>query len=509
MTTMKAQFDTERHHALLTKADTAVAHTNVNLRWHPEIHIAPRAGWMNDPNGVCYFAGRYHVFFQHHPYNAQWGPMHWGHVTSQDLVTWQRESVALAPSEDYDRDGVWSGSAVVTDDGELAVFYTGNRWHNGQDDTEGKYQYQCLATSDDGHTFTKHGIVIEPPAGVEDIRDPKVWREDGRWWMIVGVSAPVASNNTNRRGQVWLYSAENLTSWAFEQVLYEDPDPLCYMIECPDFFDIDGKRVLIYCPMTTAVKCGYGQRNGHNAGYAAGLWKPGEKFEVKHEFSQFDWGHHFYAPQTCAMPDGRRIMFGWLGGFELPLASQKEDNWSGHGALPRTVHIDDDYVLRTLPIAEITALRQTEKAYEVTNFTVDVDQTIQMLDYDGPQEIIVEVDLEKTTSEQVAVLVNQISETEYTEVSYDSLAQRVVLNRGKVGRTDRGYRAAPYDGQAALQLRIVVDRGSVEVFINDCEHTLSSLVFPRSGRRAISLAAVGGSIAVRRFVSYPLRSMWQ
>lgn len=104
-----------------------------NDRWYPQFHITAPSGWINDPNGLSFFNGRYHAFFQHHPYSATWGPMHWGHVSSTDLISWQHEPIALAPGEpnEDDADGIWSGSAVVHDD-TLYAFYTGNRWVNSE-----------------------------------------------------------------------------------------------------------------------------------------------------------------------------------------------------------------------------------------------------------------------------------------------------------------------------------------------------------------------------------------
>ena len=145
-------------------------------RWYPLFHIAAKAGWINDPNGLSYFNGRYHVYFQHHPFGTQWGPMHWGHVSSEDMVTWRREPIAMAPSIEADRDGVFSGSAVVSDDNQLVAYYTGHRWRNGVNEDEGNLQVQCMAVSDDGITFEKTGVIVECPEGLLHFRDPKVWR---------------------------------------------------------------------------------------------------------------------------------------------------------------------------------------------------------------------------------------------------------------------------------------------------------------------------------------------
>ncbi len=125
-----------------------------NLRWYPRYHLAARAGWMNDPNGLVWFDGWYHAFYQHHPYSTHWGPMHWGHARSKDLVRWEHLPVALAPEGPEDKDGCFSGSAVVDGD-TLALIYTGHKFHGDPDDEANLYQVQCLATSRDGVHFTR------------------------------------------------------------------------------------------------------------------------------------------------------------------------------------------------------------------------------------------------------------------------------------------------------------------------------------------------------------------
>lgn len=489
------------HQELLQQADNFVAATqeDVNPRWYPQVHLAPASGWINDPNGISYFKGRYHAFFQHHPYSAQWGPMHWGHFSSEDLVTWKREPIALAPSEDYDLNGVWSGCALEHE-GKLYVFYTGNRWASGKDDADGSIQRQCLAVSSDGRTFIKHGSVIESPQGISNFRDPKVWKQGEKWWMVLGVETPEG------RGQVWLYSSAELYTWEFDRVLYEDPDPDAFMIECPDFFEVDGKWVLVYSPMTSVRRRGYAQRNGNNTGYAVGNWTPGGDFEVLKSFAQFDFGHNFYATQSMHSPDNRRLMFAWMGGFSLPLASQAEDGWSGQLATPREVSLSKDLEIIATPIPEFKGLR--EDTVDKGAFTVDTDSTVELASDLPVGEIELTVDLDKTSSEQVSLLVQQTSTDRYTEVAYDSLSNRAILDRGKSGSSDRGYRSAPYLGGSELKLRVIIDRGSLEVFINDGRYSLSSLAFPTEGKRGVSIASVGGVIAVSDLKIHSLKSIW-
>lgn len=157
--------------------------------FYPDFHLAPPAGWMNDPNGLIYFNGYYHAFYQHHPVNADWGPMHWGHATSKDMIRWQHEPIALAPGAEYDRDGCFSGCAV-DDNGVLSLIYTGHVWLSDEGDDSAIREVQCLATTTDGIHFRKQGVVLTPPDGIMHFRDPKIWREDNVWWMVLGAVMP-------------------------------------------------------------------------------------------------------------------------------------------------------------------------------------------------------------------------------------------------------------------------------------------------------------------------------
>lgn len=145
-------------------------------------HLTPPVGLMNDPNGLVYFKDKYHVFFQWNPFGTKHTFKAWGHFSSEDFIQWEEHPPALVPSEWYEKDGCYSGSAL-THQGKLYLFYTGNvRTNNG-----GRESYQCLAVSEDGIHFEKQGPVIELPKGyTSDFRDPKVWREKDRWYLVVG-----------------------------------------------------------------------------------------------------------------------------------------------------------------------------------------------------------------------------------------------------------------------------------------------------------------------------------
>lgn len=483
--------DAERrsaHEAALARAEAANAMLRATRRdrWYPRWHIAAAAGWINDPNGVCFYHDEYHVFFQHHPVDSSWGPMHWGHVSSPDLVHWRRESIALAPSTPEDADGVWSGSCVVGDDGRLYAFYTGQRWRNGVDEAEGNIQVQCLAVSDDGRHFDKLGPVVEVDDRLWHARDPKVWRTGDTWFMIFAVST------LDKRAEVWLYTSDDLLGWTFDRVLYRDPDKSVYMLECPDLFPLGDHWVLLACPMGPRPN-GYTGRNGHNNGYVVGDWAPGHDFVPLTGHQVLDWGHNYYAPTTMQTPDGRRLMFGWMGSFVHPIASQVEDGWVGQLAVPRELSLDNDLVLRSVPLTELVRLRSDPVEHGA--FVLGLNEDRVVLDDVDAAEIEIEVDLAVTTSDRVGLRLGEAADGSHTFLAWDDLAERVVIDRRLAAHGDRGVRGAPHTGKH-LTLRILVDRSSVEVFIDGGRNVVSSLVFPGDGSRRLTLASESGTIAV-------------
>ncbi|MGJ8522535.1 Sucrose-6-phosphate hydrolase [Carnimonas sp. R-84981] len=494
--------DQHTHHTQLEraqKANDALAETR-KARWYPHVHIAATAGWINDPNGLSFFNGRYQAYFQHHPYGSQWGPMHWGHVSSTDMVHWQRHPIALAPSIEADRDGVFSGSAVAGPDGLLYAFYTGHRWRNGNNEDDGNLQVQCLAVSKDGCSFEKRGTVIDCPEGISHFRDPKVWYQEGRWWMVVGVSS------REQRGEVWLYASSNLTEWRFERVLFQAPEPSVFMLECPDMFPLGDKWVLLYCPMGLA-KTGFEGRNGHNAGYVVGDWAPGQAFTPLTSFRPLDWGHQFYAPQTFETPDGRRAMFGWMGAFNMALPPQAEDGWCGQLTVPRELRLGSDLHLYNLPIAEFSQLRT--RTLDLGALILEANQTRVIVEECQPCEIALTIDLDHSSAERIGLWIGQPNGSDGVLIAYDDQTQRVVVDRGSAQLGDRGYRAAPCASEGKLELRILIDTSSVEVFINNGHASITSFVFPVEGQRSASLRAESGTATIDSVVIHSLSSIWR
>lgn len=446
----------------------------LNLRWYPRYHLAARAGWMNDPNGLVWFDGWYHAFYQHHPYSNQWGPMHWGHARSKDLVHWEHLPVAIAPEGPEDRDGCFSGSAVVNGD-ILALIYTGHKYHGETTNEDELFQVQCLATSRDGIHFERQGIIVDTPPGVHHFRDPKVWREGDYWYLVVGA-------RMGDTGEVRLYCSEDLYQWHEEGVLDKAESGMGFMWECPDLFTLDDKRVLMFSPQGLAA-AGFRNRNLFQSGYIIGDWQPGLPFIRTSEFAEMDYGHDFYAPQSFLTPDGRRIVIGWLDMWESPLPEQ-QDGWAGMLSLPRELSLSDDNRLQMCPVKEMESLRQNWFSWPARELE---NEQISVLDEAESVEVILNWKGALSTAEQYGISLGK-----GLRVYMDIQMQRLVLERYYPQYALCGVRSVTINPDNDLSLRLYIDRSSVEVFINNGEACLSSRIYPDAGDRELHLFAWSG-----------------
>ena len=219
-------------------------------------HFMPECGWMNDPNGVIFYKGKYHLFYQFYPYGPYWSAMHWGHAISDDLLHWTYLPVALAPSEPYDdcqKGGVFSGSAVEGKDERLYLFYTGTVVKEDK-----VIKTQCMAVSEDSINFKKYegNPVIDATEYTES--DPKVWKKDNKWYMVVG-------GEKDCKGRAILYISDDLMEWTYFGTILESDGSLGAMWECPDIFSLDGLDVLVFGPMHL------GEKKMHLSGRTFGL----------------------------------------------------------------------------------------------------------------------------------------------------------------------------------------------------------------------------------------------
>ncbi|KZP98836.1 glycosyl hydrolase family 32, partial [Klebsiella aerogenes] len=383
-----------------------------------------------------------------------------------------------APEGPEDKDGCFSGSAVVDGD-TLALIYTGHKFHGDPADENNLYQVQCLATSRDGIHFERQGMVIDTPPGMHHFRDPKVWREGESWYMVVGA-------RVDDVGQVRLYRSDDLRHWQDAGILAQAETGMGYMWECPDFFELDGKRVLMFSPQGMAAD-GFVRRNLFQSGYLLGDWQPGQTFVREEAFVELDSGHDFYAPQSFLTPDGRRIVIGWLDMWESPLPEQ-QDGWAGMLSLPRELSLGANNRLLMRPAKEVEGLRRDWFPWPVSSLK---NQQLTMVEHCETMEVNLHWDMANSCAEQYG-----LSFGEGLKVYVDNQMQRLVLERRYPQYGLCGTRSVPLPAGSALKLRLFFDSSSVEVFVNDGEACLSSRIYPDAKRRELALFSWSGSAAL-------------
>lgn len=441
-------------------------------QWRLRYHVMPPVGWLNDPNGVMQYNGVYHLYYQYSPFDASGGLKYWGHQTSTDLVSFKDHGIALYPDQPYDLHGVYSGTAFV-EDGLIHYFYTGNVKHLGDHDyiRSGREQNTVHAVSHDGgYTIEKVGCVIDAddyPSGFsQHIRDPKVFKHGEKYYMLLG------ARDLNDRGQVIVYQSDELADWRYQGIFSGPLDGLGYMWECPDYFSLDGKDLLIFSPQGVEPD-GYRYQNVYQAGYMLGELDPSlMQFTVQEEFIELDRGFDFYAPQTFVDEQGRRILLGWMG---LPDEDGTITNptvekcWQHAMTLPRELTIEEGR-LKQRPVPEYKKLRD-----DVFDVQIILNGQYQNERLRGDvYELIVEInDVEggfKIRLRQDAVL------------HYDQENQLFHLELGASGY-GRGRRTIELDNLS--QLQIFSDCSSLEVFVNDGDYVLTTRIYPDANQDLI------------------------
>lgn len=457
----------------------------------PGFHLSARVGWMNDPNGFSFYKGKYHLFYQYHPYHSHWGPMHWGHAVSEDLLHWKYLPAALAPDTEYDEAGCFSGSAVTLPDGRHLLMYTGVRREAQNDGKVCDVQTQCIAVGD-GRDYEKyHGNPVLdrddlPDNGSKyDFRDPKMWKaEDGTFWCVAG-------NCTQEKdGQILLFSSLDGMKWKFEKILISNGGRFGKMWECPDFFVLDGKQVLIVSPMDMLPK-GLEYHNGNGTLCLIGTYDEETQVFVEEQDQAVDYGIDFYAPQTILAPDGRRIMIGWLQNWDTCNLHSPDQAWFGQMSLPREISVINGRLIQK-PVRELECLRGEKVQYNNIVFS-GLKRLEGIKGRRIDMELLVRPVDEGNLYQKFAVRFAQ-NETYYTSVSFRPWESIVKVDR-KFSGTRRAVihqrRSRVNSKNGEIKLRIILDTFSVEVFVNDGEHVLSATMYTDTSADGICFLADG------------------
>ncbi|WP_394526006.1 glycoside hydrolase family 32 protein [Lacrimispora sp. JR3] len=462
-----------------------------NALMRQRYHFMAEEGWLNDPNGLIFFRGKYHFFYQYNPYDSFWGSMHWGHAVSDDLLHWDYLPVALAPSEPYDdhkEGGCFSGSAIEHD-GKLFLIYTGTANYG-----DGFVQTQCVAYSEDGIHFEKYekNPVITAPKGFDpaNFRDPKVWEHEGRFYLVCGAKK-------DDLAKALLYRSDNLLEWEFVNVMAESRGELGNMFECPDFFPIEDKYVLMFSPMGL---------NERTCVYLVGDmdYKTGTFYHTV--MGEIDWGFDYYAPQSFLDAKGRRLIVGWANAWDwMPFwkdwGPTYKEHWCGSFAIPRQVRLMPDNTLQFLPVEELKSLRTEENV----RYNVEVeDGPVDVSAGDGVAfECRLVLDLERTTAETVVLELRSDGKFK-SVVCLDLKHGQMTFDRNQGDGWSRGQTKSPLKllDKKLLDIHFFSDQSSIEVFSSQYQTNHSCNVFASNDQNKNTVRAFGGRAYFTSIISY-------
>ena len=466
-------------------------------KFRPTYHFSPLYGWMNDPNGMVYKDGEYHLFYQHNPYGSKWGNMHWGHAISKDLINWEHRPDAITPDA---LGTIFSGSAVVDTDntagfgaGAIVAIYTQNS----------DRQVQSIAYStDNGRSFTKYENNPVLTSDARDFRDPKVFwhKETQRWIMLLAVGQ-----------EMQIFSSSNLKDWAFESSFGEGQGAHGGVWECPDLFElpVDGtneKKWVLLCNLNPG-----GPFGGSATQYFVGTFN-GKEFvnESPSQTKWMDWGKDHYAAVTWSdAPDNRRIAIAWMSNWQyandVPTSQYRSPN-----SVPRDLSlftVDGETYLQSAPSPELLKLRDISKK---RSFKVNGTRTIKDMIAGNEGAYEIELTIENQHADVIGFRLYN-DKGEEVDMQYDMKEKKFSMDRRKSG--DVGFNenfpmltwTAIESGKDELKLRLFVDKSSVEAFGDGGRFVMTNQVFPSEPYTHIDFYSKGGAYKVDSFVIYKLK----
>ena len=491
--------------------------------FRPQYHFTPEKNWMNDPNGMVFYEGEYHLFYQYNPAGDKWGHMSWGHAVSPDMVHWTHLPLALAEADNV---MIFSGSAVVDwknssgfgKDGRppLVAVYTGFR-------TTDRVQFQCIAYSNDkGRTWTKYSGNPVIDINSMDFRDPKVQWHDAtrRWIMTVSLSA---------EHKVRFYGSDNLKAWTLLSE-FGPAGATGGVWECPDLFELplpgtNDKRWVLVVNMNPGSVAG-----GSGGQYFIGRFdgtqfvadrdslippRPGRSASESAHW--FDYGPDYYAAVSWSdvpASDDRRLWLGWMSNWEYG-GDVPTSPWRSAMSIPREVGLSrtaEGIRLVQKPAREMESLRDRHFAFKSGDVS-EANAWLKERHVQGDQlELMVEFAPRSSGTEGVKVLK---SDTEATVIGVDRQRGRAFVDRTQSGNVMfhqkfSGVYDAPlavHDGR--VKLHLFVDASSVEVFVNDGERVFTSLVYPSAASRGVEFFGSMTSARITSLNVWTLKSIWR
>ncbi|MUP42326.1 glycoside hydrolase family 32 protein [Christiangramia aestuarii] len=488
-----------------SEKDMAALEPQKDEDFRPNFHFTPKKNWMNDPNGMFYLNGTYHLYFQYYPEDNVWGPMHWGHATSKDMITWEEQDIALYPD---DNGYIFSGSAVVDrnntsgfgKDGKVPVvaIYT---YHDpvGAENKENDHQSQAIAYSlDEGKTWTKYeGNPVLPNPGMTDFRDPKVtWDDIHKQWLMALATTK----------KTLFYTSQNLKEWKKLSEFGEGTGAHDGVWECPDFFpmQVEGGEETKWVLIQSLNPGGY--NGGSGTQYFVGDFD-GKKFTPetymeklgeKHEY-WIDFGRDNYAGVTWAnipQDDGRKLFIGWMSNW-LYAQEVPTQTWRSAMTVARELKLvkeGDRYLVTSEPVEELKKYRDEDHYMEEINVSgnsialdsedLDLARAEIRFTIDDLQEMTYNFRLSNVVGEEFIV-------------SYDHAQKQFSVNRSLSGQTDFSQDFAAENSTAprisdsdSLTAVLILDKTSIEMFFDDGKTVMTEIFFPNQPWNEFSFASL-------------------
>ncbi|MGX8773644.1 MAG: glycoside hydrolase family 32 protein [Bacillota bacterium] len=450
--------------------------SDFNKNERPVFHLTPEVGWMNDPNGFSIYGDECHLFYQCYPEATRWGPTRWGHVKSSDFIRWERLPDAIVPDQEYDIGGCFSGTATeIVQDNAKAVhmlMYTGCR--PDHDDPEGRgIQTQCIAFGD-GIEYGKHDanpVITEAqlPEGSDphEFRDPKLWQEaDGTFRAIV------ANHDPEKGTRLLLFRSEDGRGWKYSKVFAEETGAPERMWECPDFFPLGDRHVILVSVM-----------NEVGSLCITGRYDRETETFIEETRQTLDQGLDFYAGQTLAAPDGRRILTGWMQNPQTAENREADLPVNGQMSLPRELELMGSRIIQR-PVRELESYRTDEVIHRNVRLTGAGERKLEGV---SGRTADIEISVRPDGDETYGMFRMRFAgdSERSTEFRYEPESSEVMLGSAKTKVRNRNGR---------LDVRLILDRLSAEIFINDGEQVMSAVIYTDRHAEDITFYVKGAAV---------------
>jgi fructan beta-fructosidase len=482
----------------------------------PGFHFTPDSMWMNDPNGMVFYEGEYHLFYQYYPDSTVWGPMHWGHAVSKDMIAWEHLPIALFPDS---LGFIFSGSAVIDwkntsgfgQNGQppmIAIF----THHNMAGEKAGRndFQYQSIAYSNDkGRTWTKFkgNPVIPNTQKIKDFRDPKViWDEDSKQWVMVFAA----------QDEVMLWGSHDLKNWTHLSNFGKEYGAHGGVWECPDLFQIKveetGETMWV---LLLSLNPG-GPNGGSGTQYFVGNFD-GENFKLDPSFAPdvtagkavwLDWGRDNYAGVTWSdipKEDGRRLFIGWMSNWDYAQVVPTT-NWRSAMTIPRTLQLENTaagYRILSKPIKELESFLATTYSFEYEINNKEMDLTDNLSCSPSKMDILLELELPENKDTEFSIALSNNRGEEFI-VGFDSRKNEYFSDRTKAGSNQfsdkfavKRHSAPRTSTDKIVRLHLIFDVASCELFADNGLVAMTEIFFPTENFSRLKLSEKGGGIKVK------------